>query len=87
MKEHSKSSDPAVETVVRSDGLRYQSKPAGSMFINVLSGGGGTMSCFFCGTHRPPSMRVMQKILGRNEPVCNPLCAKNPKSRKGNQSE
>lgn len=72
----------AHETVLSADGLRYRSKASGSPFVHAFVGSVGTMSCIFCGTHRTPGMRVMQKVLGRSHPVCLPLCQKNPKWKK-----
>lgn len=71
---------PPVITQLRDDGLRYQSKAPGSPFENGFSGSMGTMSCFFCGTHRSPGLRTTQKVLGRSQTVCNPVCAKNPRA-------
>lgn len=71
-----------TQTRIRDDGLRYVNKPSGTMFSPIKSMGIGTMSCFFCGQHRGPSQRTMQKIFGKSQAVCDPLCSKNPKSKK-----
>ena len=72
-------------TRIQQDGLRYTSKAPGSPFSprpGAFSGATNTMSCFFCGAHQPPNRRTMQKVLGRSQPVCEPLCEKNPRSKK-----
>lgn len=72
-------------TRIQDDGLRYQNKPSGSPFSarpGAFSGAANTMSCFFCGTHQPPQRRTMQKVLGRSQPVCEPVCEKNPRYKK-----
>lgn len=72
-------------TRIQEDGLRYTSKAPGSPFSprpGAFSGATNTMSCFFCGAHQPPNRRTMQKVLGRSQPVCEPLCEKNPRSKK-----
>ena len=69
------------KTEVSDNGLRYRSKKAGSPF-GETSGLHSALSCFFCGTHRMPSLRVMQKVLGKHQPVCEPPCERNPKSRR-----
>lgn len=71
-----------TKTEVHSNGLRYASKKPGSPFGPMGAGGYGALSCFFCGTHRHLSERKMQKILGRHQPVCEPVCQKNPAARK-----
>ncbi len=68
-----------VTTIVRDDGLRYLSKSSGSPFPNALASGIGTMSCFFCGTHRGRSSRTTQKVMGHSRAVCAPACPKNPR--------
>ena len=72
-------------TRIQQDGLRYTSKAPGSPFSprpGAFSGATNTMSCFFCGAHQPPNRRTMQKVLGRSQPVCEPLCEKNPRAKK-----
>nr|WP_230181381.1 hypothetical protein [Aquabacterium sp. CECT 9606] len=82
--QHKPHGKPA-ETILRDDGLRYQSKAPGSPFANGFAGGIGSMSCFFCGAHRGASLRVMQKVLGRSQPVCQPPCGKNPRHGRDQQ--
>ncbi|HXD08218.1 MAG TPA: hypothetical protein VN680_19495 [Burkholderiaceae bacterium] len=74
-----------TKTQIQEDGLRYRSKAPGSPFSprpGAFSGAVNTMSCFFCGSHRAPAQRTMQKILGRSQPVCDPMCDKNPRYKK-----
>jgi hypothetical protein len=66
-------------TIVRDDGLRYLSKTSGSPFPNAFASGIGTMSCFFCGTHRGTTSRATQKVMGQSRAVCAPACSKNPR--------
>jgi hypothetical protein len=58
------------------DGLRYVSRPAGSMFGTVSAK--SSMSCFWCGVHRPPSVLASKRIFGKNQKVCANPCEKNP---------
>lgn len=74
--------DLPIVTQLNEDGLRYRSKAPGSPFENGFSGMGGTMSCFFCGMHRTPGLRSTQKVLGRSQVVCQPMCDKNPRWRR-----
>lgn len=67
---------PKKTPEIVSDGLRYKSKPAGSPFVNHPGGFGSTMSCFKCGTHRPPSELESMKFLGRSQKVCKGGCKK-----------
>lgn len=70
-------------TTIANDGLRYTKKAAGSPFVsNQGSFSGSTLSCLFCGQHRKPNERVTQRVFERNQQVCEPPCAKNPKARK-----
>jgi hypothetical protein len=68
-------------TRVSDDGLRYHSKVTGSPFENRPAAF-GMLSCFFCGAHRGPSLRKIQKVLGHNQAVCEPACASNPVVRR-----
>jgi hypothetical protein len=70
------------KTKIDDAGLRYKSKQPGSPFPPATSGNYSSMSCFFCGTHRSPAQRKMQSVLGRSQPVCEPVCSKNPKAKK-----
>lgn len=76
-----------VPTIVRDDGLRYRSKTSGSPFPNALASGIGTMSCFFCGTHRGTTSRTTQKVMGQSRAVCMPICTKNPRFKDGQISD
>ena len=58
------------------DGLRYVNRPAGSMFGAISAK--SSMSCFWCGLHRPPSALTSKRILGKNQKVCAEACDKNP---------
>lgn len=58
------------------DGLRYVNRPAGSMFGTVAAK--SSMSCFWCGVHRPPSALASKRILGKNHKICAEPCDKNP---------
>lgn len=71
-----------VPTLMDDSGLRYVSKRSGSPFVDACGVGPSTRSCFFCGKHNGPSNRTMQKVMGRPEPVCSPLCGSNPKYRR-----
>lgn len=68
-----------VSTKVADGGLRYASKKSGSPFGGQLN---NTRSCIFCGTHRGPSQRKGIRFGARNEVACEPVCARNPESRK-----
>lgn len=70
-----------ITTTVDQSGLRYVSKRPGSPFVDACGVGPSTRSCFFCGKHNGPSTRSMQKVMGRSEPVCAPLCPTNPRYR------
>lgn len=63
-----------VKTELRSDGLRYVSKPNGSPFAPATSGAYSSMSCFYCGRHRGATQRGMKRILGKTHAVCAPSC-------------
>lgn len=63
-----------VKTRIEADGLRYRSKAPGSPFSAVGSFGAATMSCFLCGKHRPRSLLMSRKLLGRSQTVCSPSC-------------
>lgn len=65
---------------ITDDGLRYVNRPAGSMFGTIS--GSLSRSCYWCGTHRPPSALASQRILGKSHMVCAVTCSKNPASRK-----
>lgn len=76
-----------TKTAIHDDGLRYKSKVNGSPFGGAGSSTYSTKSCFFCGEHRGVGQRTTQKILGRHEPVCMPLCEKNPKFGKESKDD
>lgn len=63
---------------IAEDGLHYSSKPAGSMFAKPGQSGysNKTMSCFFCGVHKPLEELTTRKVLGRNAKVCAVDCRK-----------
>lgn len=63
-----------IKTRIDAGGLRYHSKTPGSPFAPAGTFGGSTMSCFLCGQHRPRSMLMMRKLLGRSQTVCAPSC-------------
>lgn len=73
--------DDETPTLVRDDGLRYLSKTSGSPFPNAFASGIGTMSCFFCGTHRGTTSRTTQKVMGKSRTVCRPACDRNVLAR------
>lgn len=79
------SSQLDTQTRIREDGLRYVNKPTGTLFSPVKGIGIGSMSCFFCGQHRGSTQRVMQKVFGKSQAVCDPICSKNPKSKKAQE--
>lgn len=68
--------NPATKATMTGDGLRYLNRPAGSMF-GALSAN-STMSCFWCGVHRPSSALASKRILGKNQKICADPCEKNP---------
>ena len=59
-----------MDTKIRSDGLRYESKEGGSLFAGL----GLNRSCFKCGEHRASDQLRAQRLLGRTELVCKPSC-------------
>ena len=63
-----------TKTTVVADGLRYKSKASGSPFAVSPSFGAATMSCFLCGKHRPRSLMITRKVLGKSQAVCSPSC-------------
>jgi hypothetical protein len=63
-----------TKTAILADGLRYKSKASGSPFAAAASFGGATMSCFFCGKHRPRTLLTTKKVLGKSQAVCAPSC-------------
>ncbi|MFM9881123.1 MAG: hypothetical protein ACKVOO_12025 [Burkholderiaceae bacterium] len=63
-----------TKTAILADGLRYKSKVSGSPFAAAASFGGATMSCFFCGKHRPRAQMTTRKVLGKSQAVCSPSC-------------
>ncbi|WP_084150625.1 hypothetical protein [Azohydromonas australica] len=65
--------DIETETRISSSGLRYTAKKPGSTFGPGCS---ATMSCFWCGRHKPISAMANKKILGRNQKVCAVSCRK-----------
>ena len=64
-----------VKTTIEADGLRYRSKAPGSPFASAGVFSAATMSCFLCGKHRPRSMMMSRKFLGKNLSVCSPSCS------------
>ena len=65
---------PEPKTTVLADGLRYNNKVSGSPFKVGPTFAGATMSCFRCGKHRPRTLMVTRKLLGRAQVVCAPSC-------------
>jgi hypothetical protein len=63
-----------VRTQIDANGLRYHSKASGSPFASTGVFSAATMSCFFCGKHRPRSMLKSRKLLGKTQFVCAPSC-------------
>ena len=68
-----------LTTRIADNGLRYESKKAGTPFTPTSFNAEASMSCFFCGKHCLPAERKRQKVLMRHETVCDPTCEKNPK--------
>jgi hypothetical protein len=63
-----------VRTTIDANGLRYHSKASGSPFASTGVFSAATMSCFFCGKHRPRSALKSRKLLGKTQFVCAPSC-------------
>lgn len=63
-----------VRTQIDANGLRYHSKASGSPFASTGVFSAATMSCFFCGKHRPRSALKSRKLLGKTQFVCAPSC-------------
>ncbi|MFY9511603.1 MAG: hypothetical protein WAQ05_11595 [Rubrivivax sp.] len=59
---------------ISQDGLTYHHKAGGSPFSGSPALLGQTMSCFFCGRHRPRAMLRSRLLLGRHQAVCAPSC-------------
>ena len=68
-------SKPASKTVTEENGLRYNSKAAGSPFISPPFSSKTTMSCFLCGKHRPRTELMSRNLLGKSHAVCAPKCS------------
>lgn len=68
-----KSKDDSKSTM-DADGLRYLQKRAGSPFSKGGTFQMGTMSCFYCGKHRPRSSLKTRTLLGKVQNVCAPSC-------------
>ena len=61
--------DPALETKIAADGLRYKSKVGGSPF-GGQAGFVGAMSCLKCGLHKPKSQGSFKRLLGKSHFIC-----------------
>jgi hypothetical protein len=58
---------------IQTGGLRYATKPAGTIFAGA---DGRSMSCFLCGTHQPRPLLESFKVAGRTQYKCRPDCTK-----------